>query len=109
MNQNEATGERELGVGELSEGVLRVAAYRSQCCSKQQQSNNGSAATALCADALPRNKRHGDDGKTSVNVAYFAAAAVSGEKTIIMAFFDKIYRQRQRSLSHCHMVMVTLN
>lgn len=31
MNQSEATGERELGVGELNEGVLRVAAYRSQC------------------------------------------------------------------------------
>lgn len=54
MNQNEATGERELGVVELSEGVLRLAAYRSQCCSEQQQSTNGSVATASCGDALPK-------------------------------------------------------
>lgn len=80
MNQNEATGERELGVVELSEGVLRLAAYRSQCCSEQQQSANGSVATASCGDALPRNMHHGDHGKMSVNVAYFAAAAVSGGK-----------------------------
>lgn len=98
MNQNEATGERELGVGELSEGVLTMS-YRSQCCSEQQQSTDGSVATASCADALPWNKRHGDDGKMSVNVAYFAAAAVSGEKPSRLSLTRSTVCSPLRSLS----------
>lgn len=71
-------------------------------CSEQQQSNNGSVTTASCGDALPRNKRHGDDGKMSVNVACFAAAAVSGEKPSRLSLTKSTVCSPLRSLSPRH-------